>query len=88
VVLEPGGFITKPRGQMHAMWNATDVPGRIIEIITPGGFENYFRELGELLAPHLDESGVFVKKQDSSLHESEPFAELAAKYAITYGTPD
>jgi quercetin dioxygenase-like cupin family protein len=88
VVLGPGGYITKPRGQMHAMWNAADVPGRIVEIITPGGFENYFRELGELLAPHLEESGVLAKKQDSSLHESEPFAELAARYGITYGIPD
>src|SRR5690349_875747 len=50
VVLGPGGYITKPRGQMHAMWNAGTEPGRIIEVITPGdGFENYFRELGELL---------------------------------------
>ena len=53
VVLAPGGYITKPRSQMHAMWNAGNVPGRIIEIITPGGFETYFRELGELLAPHM-----------------------------------
>jgi len=37
------GYITKPRGQMHAMWNAGTVPGRIIEVITPGGFESYFR---------------------------------------------
>ena len=36
VVLGPGGYITKPRGQMHAMWNAGNVPGRIIEVITPG----------------------------------------------------
>src|SRR5215469_2960465 len=50
VVLGPGGYITKPRGQMHAMWNAGQVPGRIAEVITPGGFESYFRELGELLA--------------------------------------
>jgi quercetin dioxygenase-like cupin family protein len=34
VVLGPGGYITKPRGQMHAMWNAAQVPGRIIEVIT------------------------------------------------------
>ncbi|WP_433685772.1 cupin domain-containing protein [Nocardia sp. CA-119907] len=45
VVLEPGGYLTKPRGQMHVMWNAGSVPGRIVEIITPGGFETYFREL-------------------------------------------
>jgi len=31
VVLGPGGYITKPRGQMHAMWNAGSEPGRIIE---------------------------------------------------------
>jgi quercetin dioxygenase-like cupin family protein len=29
VVLGPGGYITKPRGQMHAMWNVGNVPGRI-----------------------------------------------------------
>jgi quercetin dioxygenase-like cupin family protein len=39
VVLGPGGYITKPRGQTHVMWNAGKVPGRIIELITPGSFE-------------------------------------------------
>ncbi|WP_207756686.1 cupin domain-containing protein [Nonomuraea cypriaca] len=48
VVLGPGGYITKPRGQMHAMWNAGTEPGRIIEVITSGGFENYFRDLSDL----------------------------------------
>ena len=37
VVLGPGGCITKLRGQMHAMWNAGSVPGRIIEVITRVG---------------------------------------------------
>ena len=27
VVLGPGGYITKPRGQTHAMWNAGPRPG-------------------------------------------------------------
>jgi mannose-6-phosphate isomerase-like protein (cupin superfamily) len=79
VVLGPGGYITKPRGQMHAMWNAGNVPGRIVEVITPsGGFENYFRELSELLS-----SGT-----SSDLHESPEFVELAAKYGLTYGSPE
>src|SRR4051812_14404967 len=78
VVLGPGGYITKPRGQMHAMWNAGTVPGRIIEVITPGGFENYFRELGELLT-----SGT-----GPDLHETPEFAALAAKYGLTYGAPE
>ncbi len=40
VVLGPGGYITKPRGQMHAMWNTGSEPGRIMEVVTPGGFEH------------------------------------------------
>jgi len=28
VVLGPGGYITKPRGELHAMWNAGPVPAR------------------------------------------------------------
>ena len=28
VVLGPGGYITKPRGELHAMWNAGAVPAR------------------------------------------------------------
>ena len=87
VVLGPGGYITKPRGQMHAMWNAGQVPGRIIEVITPGGFESYFRELGELLAASGPDTPD-VPAARPSLHESDAFAQLAAKYGLTYGEPD
>ncbi|RAV18124.1 cupin domain-containing protein [Mycolicibacterium sp. GF69] len=84
VVLGPGGYITKPRGQMHAMWNAGTEPGRIIEVITPGNsFENYFRELGELLT-----SGAAVSKPDGLLHNSREFTDLATKYGLTYGAPE
>lgn len=41
----PGDLILKPRHQWHTFWNAGDAPARILEIISPGGFENYFREL-------------------------------------------
>jgi quercetin dioxygenase-like cupin family protein len=47
VVLGPGGYITKPRGEAHAMWNAGDVPARMIEVISPAGFEHFFWRLGE-----------------------------------------
>jgi Cupin domain len=50
VVLAAGGYITKPRGEVHAMWNAGPVPARMIEIISPGGFEGFFRELSDLVA--------------------------------------
>jgi len=83
VVLGPGGYITKPRGQMHAMWNAGQVPGRIAEVITPGGFESYFRELGQLLA--ASEAHTVASK---NLHQTDAFAKLATEYGLTYGTPD
>jgi hypothetical protein len=54
VVLGAGGYITKPRNEVHAMWNAGDVPARMIEVISPAGFENFFKEVSELLtAVHL-----------------------------------
>jgi mannose-6-phosphate isomerase-like protein (cupin superfamily) len=47
---EPGDLIVKPRGQWHAFWNAGDEPARILEIISPGGFERYFEKVSELFA--------------------------------------
>lgn len=82
VVLGPGGYITKPRGEMHAMWNAGQEPGRIVEIIAPGGFENYFRELGQLLAQHAD-----APPGGPDLHDRPDFVALADKYGLTYGRP-
>ena len=41
----PGDLVHKPRNQWHTFWNAGDEPCRILEIISPAGFEHYFREL-------------------------------------------
>lgn len=46
----PGDLVVKPRGVEHAFWNAGDEPARLLELISPAGFENYFRELAPLLA--------------------------------------
>src|SRR3954468_7480305 len=45
-----GELVFKPRGIPHAFWNATDEPARLLEIISPGGFAGYFRDLAPLLA--------------------------------------
>jgi quercetin dioxygenase-like cupin family protein len=49
VTARPGDLVLKPRNVPHAFWNATDEPARILEVITPAGFEGYFARLGELL---------------------------------------
>ena len=46
VVLGPGGYIVKPRGEVHAMWNAGTTRARMIEVITPAGFERLLPRAG------------------------------------------
>jgi gentisate 1,2-dioxygenase len=41
----PGDLIFKPRDQWHTFWNAGDEPARILEIVSPAGFEQYFAEI-------------------------------------------
>jgi mannose-6-phosphate isomerase-like protein (cupin superfamily) len=44
----PGELVIKPRGEWHTFWNAGEAPCRILEIISPAGFEGFFAELVEL----------------------------------------
>ena len=44
----PGDLVFKPRNQWHTFWNAGDEPCRILEIISPAGFEHFFRELSDM----------------------------------------
>jgi mannose-6-phosphate isomerase-like protein (cupin superfamily) len=46
VVAGPGDLVFKPRGQWHTFWNPGDTTTRILEIISPAGLEDLFRELG------------------------------------------
>ena len=46
VVAGPGDLVFKPRGQWHTFWNPGDTPTRVLELITPSGLEDLFRELG------------------------------------------
>ena len=65
---EPGDFIFKPRNQWHTFWNAGENPCRILEIISPGGFEHYFDELAETMARPDFNPGMIP--------------EIAARYAL------
>jgi mannose-6-phosphate isomerase-like protein (cupin superfamily) len=65
---EVGDFVFKPRNQWHTFWNAGDTPCRILEIISPGGFEHYFDELGAAIA--------------SPDFELPQLAEVASRYGL------
>ncbi len=47
VFASAGDLVFKPRQRWHTFWNAGDGPCRILEIISPGGFEHLFAEMGE-----------------------------------------
>ncbi|HWT26010.1 MAG TPA: cupin domain-containing protein [Solirubrobacteraceae bacterium] len=64
----PGDLVYKPRGQWHTFWNAGDEPVRILEIISPAGFEQFFAELAPLAA--------------GGAPDPEVFAELCERYAL------
>jgi mannose-6-phosphate isomerase-like protein (cupin superfamily) len=64
----PGDLIFKPRGQWHTFWNAGDEPARLLEIISPAGFERFFDEL-------VDMGGV-------ANASPETLGELCQRYAL------
>lgn len=46
----PGEMVVKPRGVFHAFWNAGAESVRFLEVISPGGFEEYFAELAGIVS--------------------------------------
>lgn len=85
-VLGAGGYITKPRNELHTMWNAGKTPARMIEIISPAGFEDFFRELSELLAdgpPAEDALPRLAQAYGLELGRPEWLPDLIARYDLT-----
>ncbi len=64
VVAGPGDLIFKPRDQWHTFWNAGDDSATVLEVISPAGLEELFRELGRL----------------TSEPDPEALAQMAARY--------
>jgi quercetin dioxygenase-like cupin family protein len=85
-VLGPGGYITKPRGELHAMWNAGSVPARMIEVISPAGFEHFFRELSDLTAagpPDMAAIGALAEAYGLRFGEAPWLSDVVARYGLT-----
>ena len=84
---EPGDLIFKPRAEWHTFWNAGDEPARILEIISPGGFEGYFQEMVELLAtgaPDPERVGEIASRYGLEM-DIESVPGLCEKYGVRFG---
>ncbi|GAA3469266.1 cupin domain-containing protein [Nonomuraea roseola] len=85
VVLGPGGYITKPRGELHAMWNAGTVPARMIEVISPAGFEGFFRDMADLVAggpPPMDKMAALAADYGLQFGNAEWLPDIIARYGL------
>ena len=86
ITLAAGGYIVKPRNELHSMWNAGTSPARMIEIISPAGFEKYFVELAEAVAaagglPDPSTMGAIAGRFGLSFDMSE-VPDLVARYGL------
>jgi quercetin dioxygenase-like cupin family protein len=77
VVAQVGSYVLKPRGVPHALCNTGTEPVRVLEILTPGGFESYFDEYEEIAS----------KLASGEINEDEhrrARAELGERYGVTW----
>lgn len=82
VTAGPGSWVFKPRGQWHAFWNAGDTPCHIIEVISPAGFENYFREVAAAWGD-LERFAQINQKYHLEM-DFESIPELCQRFGLTF----
>ena len=72
--LGAGGFIFRPRGRLHALWNASDEPATMLEITTPAeSFERWMLALSDL--------------NDAGGASADEVRALAATFGISFAGP-
>jgi quercetin dioxygenase-like cupin family protein len=87
---EAGDLIFKPRHQWHTFWNAADQPARILEIVSPAGFERYFEDMSELASqpgpPDRSKISAIAAQHGLEL-DFESIPTLLAEHRLTFGRP-
>ena len=88
---EPGDLIFKPRDQWHTFWNAGNEPARILEMISPAGFERYFEEMVELLEtsagpPDPRELGAIAARHGLEV-DRDSIPRLTEQHGLRWGPP-
>lgn len=83
IYAEAGELAFKPRDQWHTFWNAGEEPCRILEVISPGGFEHFFREFDE-----STKDGSFDPEALSERYgiefQMESVPELCQRFGLTH----
>ena len=77
LVAPAGSYVLKPRNVPHAFYNAGAGTVRVLEILTPGGFEGYFDEYEEIAAK------LASGENDEDEHRRAR-AELGERYGVIW----
>lgn len=77
-----GTWVRKPRLQWHTFWNAGETQCEIIEIISPAGFENYFREVAATWGDEAKLAAINQKYTFEIQLDSVP--ELCRRFGLTF----
>jgi mannose-6-phosphate isomerase-like protein (cupin superfamily) len=83
---EVGDLVFKPRNQWHTFWNAGDGPCRILEIISPGGFEHCSAQMAAAMAsPAFDPQQMAELAGHFGLEiRPDSIPELCAAHGLTH----
>lgn len=82
VAAGPGTWVFKPRGQWHTFWNAGETPCEIIELISPAGFENFFRGLAAIWPDPAKFAELTARFELDMQPESVP--DLCARFGLVF----
>jgi mannose-6-phosphate isomerase-like protein (cupin superfamily) len=85
----PGDLVFKPRNQWHTFWNAGDEPCRILEIISPAGFERFFQELVDLggIAEATPEQFADLTQRYGLEVQPDTIPDLLERFGLRMGEP-
>ncbi len=77
-----GEAVLLPRGVRHTFWNSSPDPAYALDIVTPGGLENYYARLGSLTpVSAMDEMPAL--EADFGIHmDWDSIEVLTARYGL------
>ena len=82
-----GDLVFKPRAQWHTFWNAGDGPCRILEIISPGGFERLFEAVAEDPEAMAGETALALDARYAVEVDYESVERLCEEHGLTFPDP-
>lgn len=80
-----GDLVFKPRDQWHTFWNAGDEPARILEVISPAGFERFFKEIVDLPPTAGPDERAAVGARYGLEFDFDSIARLIDEHGLRFG---